>query len=142
MTAFYTVLVDGDDMTEPVADAVRAILDGHVVLSRRIAESGRYPAVDISSSLSRLASDLVDSGHAHISSRVREVFAGYEEVRDLIQVGAYRPGSDPDVDRVVQLYPRIAEFFKQDRGQKRTLQSTLGGLDTLLGPDNHAKIHI
>lgn len=141
MTAFYTVLVDGDDMTEPVADAVRSILDGHIVLSRRIAESGRYPAVDVSASLSRLASELIQPKHAQLASRVRQVFAGYEEVRDLIQVGAYRTGSDPEVDRIVQLYPRIAEFFKQDRADRRPIESILGGLEALLGPDHHAKIH-
>ena len=142
MTAFYTVLVDGDDMTEPVADSVRSLLDGHVVLSRRIAEGGRYPAVDISASLSRLATDLVDQHHTDIATRVRQVFSGYEEVRDLIQVGAYRPGSDPSVDRVVQLYPRIAEYFKQTRTEQRTLQATLGGLEALLGPESQARIHV
>lgn len=140
LTAFYTVLVDGDDLTEPVSDAARSILDGHVVLSRAIAEAGRYPAVDVSGSLSRLAADLIDPAHARLASRVREVFAGYEEVRDLIQVGAYRPGTDPGVDRVVQLFPRIADFFTQDRAERRSLPTTLGGLEALLGPD-HAKPH-
>ncbi len=142
LTAFYTVLVDGDDLTEPIADAARAILDGHVVLSRRIAEAGRYPAVDVSGSLSRLASELVDERHGRIASRVREVFAGYEEIRDLIQVGAYRAGSDPAVDRVIQLFPRLAEFFKQSRTERRTVASTLGGLETLLGVQSHAKTHV
>lgn len=142
LTAFYTVLVDGDDMTEPVADAARSILDGHIVLSRRIAEAGRYPAVDISASLSRLASEIVDERHARLAVRVREIFAGYEEIRDLIQVGAYRPGSDPSVDRLVQLFPRVADLFKQPRTERRSLQSTLGGLEALLGPENHAKHRI
>lgn len=142
LTAFYTVLVDGDDMMEPIADAARSILDGHVILSRRIAEGGRYPAVDVSASLSRLHSDLVEERHARLAARVREVFAGYEEVRDLIQVGAYRSGTDPAVDRVVQLFPRLAEFFKQSRTERRSLQATLGGLETLLGPESHAKNHI
>lgn len=142
LSAFYTVLVDGDDLNEPIADAARSILDGHVVLSRRIAESGRYPAVDVSGSLSRLATELIDEPHSRIAARVREVFAGYEEIRDLLQVGAYRAGSDPAVDRVVQLYPRLADFFKQSRADRRSLSSTLGGLETLLGPDTHAKSHI
>jgi flagellum-specific ATP synthase len=141
LTAFYTVLVDGDDLSEPIADAARSILDGHIVLSRRIAEAGRYPAVDVSGSLSRLATDLVDERHARIAARVREVFTGYDEIRDLIQVGAYRAGSDPAVDRVVQLYPRLADFFKQGRTERRGLSSTLGGLEALLGPDHHAKSH-
>lgn len=141
MTAFYTVLVDGDDMNEPIADSARSILDGHIVLSRRIAESGRYPAVDVSASLSRLASELVDGRHAALAGRVREVFAGYEEVRDLIQVGAYRTGSDPAVDRLVAMFPRLSEFLKQPRTERRSLQATLGGLETLLGPQTHAKLH-
>ena len=142
LTAFYTVLVDGDDLNEPIADAARSILDGHVVLSRKIAESGRYPAVDVAASLSRVATDIISPEHTQLASRVREVFSGYEEVRDLIQVGAYRSGSDPAVDRLVQLFPRISEFLKQPRTERRTLQATLGGLETLLGPQNHAKIHV
>ena len=134
MTAFYTVLVDGDDMTEPIADASRSILDGHVVLSRRIAEGGRYPAVDVSQSLSRLAGELVSPAHGALARRVREVFAAYDEVRDLIQLGAYKTGADPGVDRVIQLQPRLVEAFKQDRGQRRKLEETLGGLQALLGP--------
>ncbi len=134
LTAYYTVLVDGDDMTEPIADAARSILDGHIVLSRRIAESGRYPAVDVAGSLSRLANELISPEHRSLATRVREVFAGYEEVRDLIQVGAYKPGTDPAIDHVVQLFPRIADFFKQAQAERRTLAATLGGIETLLGP--------
>lgn len=141
LTAFYTVLVDGDDMNEPIADAARSILDGHIVLSRRIAEAGRYPAVDVSASLSRVATEIIEPRHTELANRVREVFAGYEEVRDLIQVGAYRAGSDPAVDRLIQLFPRISEFLKQPRAERRSIDATLGGIETLLGP-HHAKIHI
>jgi flagellum-specific ATP synthase len=137
MTAFYTVLVDGDDMTEPIADAARSILDGHLILSRKVAEAGRYPAVDVPRSLSRLASELIDPAHAELARRVREVYSGYEELRDLVQVGAYRPGNDPNADRVIQLFPRLTEFFKQGRSERRTLEATLGALLALLGP-NHA----
>jgi flagellum-specific ATP synthase len=140
MTAFYTVLVDGDDMTEPIADAARSILDGHVILSRRVAEAGRYPAVDVPRSLSRLASELITPAHAELARRVREVLSGYEEIRDLVQVGAYRQGNDPGVDRTIQLFPRLTDHFKQGRAERRTLDSTLGALLALLGPaDARAK---
>ncbi len=134
LTAFYTVLVEGDDMNEPIADAVRSILDGHLILSRKIGESGRYPAVDISASLSRLAAELCSPEHAQLAARVREVFGGYEEIKDLLQVGAYRPGADPQIDELVQLYPQLNDFFKQDRQEPRALDATLGGLTALLGP--------
>ena len=135
MTAFYTILVDGDDMNEPIADTARSILDGHIVLSRAIAESGRYPAVDIPSSLSRLASELVGPEHVKLASQVREVFSGYDELKDLIQVGAYRSGTDAQSDRIVELFPRLAEFFKQGRREERSLENTLGGLEALLGSE-------
>jgi len=133
MTGLYTVLVDGDDMTEPVADASRSILDGHIVLSRRIAEANRYPAVDIGGSLSRVAQDLVAPEHQQLAQQVRQLLADYEEVRDLVQVGAYKQGTDPHVDQVIRLYPQVADFFRQDRAEKRTLNETLGGLEALLG---------
>jgi flagellum-specific ATP synthase len=133
MTAFYTVLVDGDDMTEPIADAARSTLDGHVVLSRRIAEANRYPAVDIAGSLSRVAQDLISPEHQAVAQQVRQLWADYEEVRDLVQVGAYKAGTDPNIDHVIRMYPRVAEFFKQNRNEKRGLNETLGGLAALLG---------
>ncbi|MBX2811658.1 MAG: FliI/YscN family ATPase [Myxococcales bacterium] len=142
ITAFYTVLVDGDDMTEPIADAARSILDGHVILSRQLAESGHYPAINVSASLSRIAADVIDDEHKQLAARVRQIFAGYEEVRDLIQVGAYRVGTDPSIDKIVQLYPRITDYLRQDGMEKRDVQTTLGGLEALLGPDTHAKTHI
>jgi len=133
MTAFYTVLVDGDDMTEPVADAARATLDGHIVLSRRIAEANRYPAVDISASLSRVAQELITPEHQKLAQRVRQLLADYDEVRDLVQVGAYKAGSDAHIDEVIRLYPRVADFFRQEKHQKRSLNEALGGLHGLLG---------
>jgi len=133
MTAFYTVLVDGDDMTEPVADAARATLDGHIVLSRRIAEANRYPAVDISGSLSRVANELITPEHRAIAQRVRQLLADYEEVRDLVQVGAYKAGSDPHIDHVIRLYPRVVDYFRQEKHQRRSLNEALGGLEALLG---------
>ncbi len=134
MTAFYTVLVDGDDMTEPVADTMRGLLDGHILLSRRLAEAGHFPAIDISGSLSRLAVEIIDKPHMELSRRVREVFNLRNEVADLLQVGAYQKGSDPETDRAIQLFPKLADFFMQERSEFRPFESTLGGLQTLLGP--------
>lgn len=136
LTAFYTVLVDQDDMTDPIADAVRSILDGHLLLSRRIAEAGRYPAIDIAASLSRVATALIDGPHAGLARRVREVLSAYDEVRDMIRAGAYEQGTDPHIDEVVQLYPKLTDYFKQSRQERRSLEATLGGLQTLLGPQS------
>ncbi len=133
LTAFYTVLVDGDDLTEPVADAARSILDGHIVLSRRIAESGRFPAVDVGASLSRLGHDLASEEHREVASQVRSVLSAYDEVKDLIQVGAYRPGTDPGTDRVVRAKPRIDHFFRQEKASRRELDVDLASLKALLG---------
>ena len=133
LTAFYTVLVDGDDLNEPVADAARSTLDGHIVLSRRIAETNRFPAVDIPASLSRLASELVSPEQADVVAQVRRILAEYDEVRDLIQVGAYRPGTDPQVDRTVRLHPRVVDFFRQDRAKARVLEEDIAGLAAILG---------
>lgn len=135
ITALYTVLVDGDDPNDPVADAVRSLLDGHILLSRKIAETGRYPAVDISRSLSRIADEITDKQLQRIALRIRSSYAIFEEVRDLVQVGAYRPGTDPETDRALRLVPKLNDFFNQDRNEKRPLEKTLGSLEALLGSE-------
>ena len=135
LTAFYTVLVDGDDFTEPVSDAARGILDGHLILSRTIAEGGRYPAVDILGSLSRVAHSLVDSEHAKTAREVRRVMSKYEANIDLIQVGMHGDSQDQELHRAIQLRPRLADVFHQDRHQRRSLEHTLGALKTVLGPE-------
>ena len=113
ITAFYTVLVDGDDPHEPVADAVRGTLDGHVWLSRSLAEAGHFPAVDVPASLSRLMADLADPAHAAAARRVRALLAAHREAEDLIRIGAYRAGSSPAVDAAVRLKPRLDAFLAQ-----------------------------
>lgn len=133
MTAFYTVLVDGDDMTEPIADAARSILDGHLVLSRKIGEAGRYPAVDVPGSLSRVASEIIEPHHAMLAMQARAIMSGYEEIRELIQVGAYQPGTDPVVDRTVELHPKVCDVFQQARNEHRTMTKTLAALGAILG---------
>ncbi|TVS18549.1 MAG: flagellar protein export ATPase FliI [Gammaproteobacteria bacterium] len=113
ITGIYTVLAEGDDQQDPVADAARATLDGHIVLSRRIAERGRYPAVDIEASISRVMNALVDLPHRQQAQRFRQIYACYEQHRDLITVGAYRRGTDPAVDEAIRLYPELERLLAQ-----------------------------
>ena len=115
ITALFTVLVEGDDTNEPVADAVRGILDGHVLLDRRIAEAGRYPPVDVLRSLSRAASGCLTVEETALVRRARGVLALQGEMTDLVRMGAYRMGSDPAVDEALALGPRIEAVLRQDR---------------------------
>ncbi len=124
ITAFYTVLVEGDDMTEPVADEVRSILDGHIVLSRELAARGHYPAVDISESVSRVMSAIVDEEHEMAARKLREVVANYEKERDLILIGAYESGSDPNVDYAIEKIDDVNNFLKQHVNDKIHLSET------------------
>jgi len=114
ITALYTVLVEGGDLDEPVADEVRSILDGHVVLTRRLAERGHFPAVDPLQSLSRVMDGLVDVAHRTAAQRLRSLLAAYERQRDLILLGAYKKGSDPDTDEAIRRMPAIDAFLRQD----------------------------
>jgi type III secretion protein N (ATPase) len=113
ITAVYTVLVEGGDMDEPIADEVRGIVDGHVILDRSVAARGRYPAVDVTVSLSRVMSSIVDKSHREAARRMRELVALYESKRDLILLGAYVKGSDKELDRAIELMPRIETFLRQ-----------------------------
>ena len=117
ITAFYTVLVEGDDMNEPVADAVRGLLDGHVVLSRDIAARGRYPAIDLLQSVSRLQPRLADAEHAAAAQRVRAILATMQEAQDLVDVGAYRAGANPAVDLALRWIDRVHAFLRQGRDE-------------------------
>jgi flagellum-specific ATP synthase len=132
ITAFYTVLVEGDDHNDPVADAARAILDGHLVLSRELAESGLYPAIDIESSVSRVMHDLVNPEHMQAVRRFRQLYSTYRQNRDLIAVGAYQNGRDSRIDAAIEYYPRLLEFLQQDLGQSITLNEGLDQLKELL----------
>ncbi len=114
ITAFYTVLVDGDDFNEPVADAVRGILDGHVVLDRRIAEGGRYPAIDVLRSLSRTAPGCYTPEEYALIREARALLARLAEMADLVELGAYRPGSNPELDRALRLRPALERLLAQD----------------------------
>jgi FliI/YscN family ATPase len=114
ITAIYTVLVEGGDMDEPIADEVRGIVDGHVVLDRTIAARGRYPAVDVTVSLSRVMSSIVDKTHREAARRMRELVALFEAKRDLVLLGAYAKGTDRELDRAIELMPQIEAFLRQN----------------------------
>jgi len=118
ITAFYTILVAGDDMNEPVADESRSILDGHIILSRALATRGHYPAIDISESVSRVMDSIIDSDHREAAIKLREVVANYEKERDLILIGAYEEGSDPKVDYAIEKIEEVNNFLKQDSDEK------------------------
>ena len=113
ITAVYTVLVEGDDLNDPIADAVRGVLDGHIVLTRKLADKGLFPAIDVLRSVSRLAQDLCPPQHLEDIARVREMLGTYEDAADLIQIGAYVAGSDPRVDRARAAMPRIEALIRQ-----------------------------
>ncbi|MEB6336500.1 flagellar protein export ATPase FliI [Serratia rhizosphaerae] len=113
ITAFYTVLTEGDDQQDPIADSARAILDGHVVLSRRLAESGHYPAIDIEASISRAMTALIDQDHYRRVRDFKQMLASYQRNRDLISVGAYSAGSDPLLDKAMALYPQMEAYLQQ-----------------------------
>ena len=131
ITGLFTVLVDGDDHNEPVADAVRGILDGHIVMSRHIAERGRYPAVDLLKSLSRLSSALQGPEEAELIRNVRRLVSTYTDMEELIRIGAYAAGSDPDVDRAVRLNDKLNTFLTQNVGDPTPPEAVLQALREL-----------
>lgn len=133
ITAFYTVLTEGDDPQEPIADAARAILDGHFVLSRAIADSGQYPAIDVEVSVSRLVSEITDPAWRENIRRVKQWISAYNTHRDLITLGAYQRGSDARVDEAIEAWPDICAFLRQDVSDAANLADSRTALATLLG---------
>lgn len=132
ITGLYTVLVEGDDMNEPIADATRGILDGHIVLSRRLAGKGHFPAVEILESTSRVMSDIVDPAVVDMAAQARDILATYREAEDLITIGAYKPGQNPKVDRAVKLIDKLNAFLKQKSSDKTTLEESWTMLKAIL----------
>jgi FliI/YscN family ATPase len=135
ITALYTVLIEGDDENDPVGDTVRAILDGHLFLSRKMAGQAIYPSIDPTLSVSRLLIDLAKPEEYRLAMQARELWSEYERVRDLVEVGAYRAGSDPNVDRAISAHPRIVTFLRQDIGAKAARSESLGLLRSAVGGD-------
>ena len=134
ITAFYTVLVEGDDQQEPIADAARAILDGHVVLTRSLADQGHYPAIDIEQSISRAMTTLVSAAQQEQIRTFKQLFSRYQRARDLIAVGAYQRGHDQLLDTAVQYYPRLEAFLRQGVEEADSVAGAQAKLAALLAP--------
>jgi flagellum-specific ATP synthase len=131
ITGFYTVLVEGDDMNEPIADAVRGLLDGHIVLARELAWSNHFPAIDILASVSRLMPDLVTAEQSEAARRVRELMATYKKAEDMINIGAYKKGSNPKIDLALSRHDRINDFLQQRAEDKVTRDAAVQELQAL-----------
>jgi flagellum-specific ATP synthase len=128
ITGFYTVLVEGDDMNEPIADAVRSILDGHIVLSRALAARNHYPCIDILNSASRLFSSVATKEHRDHAGQIRELLASYEKAEDLINIGAYQVGSNRSIDLAIARRDEVVDFLKQERDEGTHLSQTMDKL--------------
>ncbi len=140
ITAFYTVLTEGDDHSnDPVADAARAVLDGHIVLARRIAESGHFPAIDVEASVSRAMHEIAVEGQIQLARQFRQTLATYQQHRDLISIGAYQRGSDPRVDNAVTLWPRMQRFLQQDMHERVDFAASLTALRATLAESEAPK---
>lgn len=132
ITAFYTVLVDGDDLNEPIADSLRGILDGHFVLDRKLAVQGQYPAINVLQSISRVMEKIVDRDHLKVAQEIRSLLSTYEENQELIQIGAYKRGTKKDIDQAISYMPKIQEFLKQDTYERVTFTDSIQQMHTLL----------
>jgi len=124
ITGFYTVLVEGDDMNDPIADAVRAILDGHIVLSRELARQNQYPPIDILNSISRIMIDITSPEHHRLANRFRDTLATYEKAEDLINIGAYSKGSNPKIDYAINMIERLRRYLRQDISENISLEES------------------
>lgn len=128
ITAFYTVLVDGDDFNEPIADTVRGILDGHYVLDRKLANKGHFPAINVLKSISRVMNNIVDKNHRISADRLRELLSTYYDAEDLINIGAYKKGSSRDIDEAIKYYPHIISFLKQETDEMISKDDAISSL--------------
>ncbi|MGO4762587.1 flagellar protein export ATPase FliI [Cupriavidus sp. 2KB_3] len=137
ITAFYTVLTEGDDQQDPIADSARAILDGHIVLSRSLAESGHYPAIDVEASISRAMTALIEPPQFASVRRFKQLMSRYQRNRDLISVGAYVPGNDPELDLAIRLHPRMESFLQQDIHERADYEASIARLHDLFERTQH-----
>ena len=131
ITAFYTVLTEGDDQQDPIADSARAILDGHIVLNRVLAEAGHYPAIDVEQSISRAMHNITDETHQRLTRRLKQLMSRYQRNRDLINVGAYSPGSDPLIDEAIARHSQIEKFLQQSINERAGIAQSLRELSAL-----------
>ncbi len=132
ITGLFTVLVDGDDHNEPIADAVRGILDGHIVMDRAIAERGRFPAINVLRSISRTMPACQTPDERPLTAEARKVLSAYANMEELIRIGAYRAGADPEVDRAIRLNPALEAFLGQDQNEASTLEDAFSALRAIL----------
>lgn len=139
ITAFYTVLTEGDDLQDPIADAARAILDGHVVLSRKLAEEGIYPAIDVEGSISRAMPNIVSEEHLKLMQRFKQLLSRYQQNRDLVAIGAYSPGADPETDLAIERFPYLRAFIQQGLKQSVHMAECMANLKALLKPPSAPK---
>ncbi|MFC1693037.1 FliI/YscN family ATPase [Candidatus Latescibacterota bacterium] len=133
ITGIYTVLVEGDDVNEPVSDTVRSIIDGHIILSRKLANRNHYPAIDILQSISRVQKDIIDEKHKRMLGQLIQMYADYSDAEDLINIGAYVEGSNPHIDRAINRIEHINEFLRQDIGEFTQSDEMLAGLENAVG---------
>lgn len=132
ITALYTVLVEGDDMTEPIADETRSILDGHIILSRKLASKNFYPAIDVMASVSRVMNAIVSKEHKQAAGKLRNIMAKYQEIELLVQLGEYKEGSDPDADYAIHKIGEINDFLKQGLGEHTSFEETISRLISIV----------
>jgi flagellum-specific ATP synthase len=132
ITGLYTVLVEGDDLTEPISDSVRAILDGHIVLSRQLSSHNHYPAIDVLESISRLMIDVVSKEQINLAMQFKDILATYREAEDLINIGAYAQGSNPKIDLAIQKFEAFNQFLQQDIGESASMQDSISRLQQIM----------
>jgi flagellum-specific ATP synthase len=135
ITGIYTVLVEGDDLSEPVADAARAILDGHIVLSRELAIENHYPSIDVLQSISRVMPDITDVRHQGYASKFIEILATYKKFEDLINLGAYKEGSNPKVDHALKMMERLKRYLRQDIAERHDISDSMQDLYLIFEED-------
>ena len=131
ITGLYTVLVDGDDFNEPITDTARSILDGHIMLDRKLAHKNHYPAIDVLQSISRCMSAIADKEHKQAAGKLKNVLATYHDAEDLINIGAYKKGSNPDIDYSIEKIKPVNEFLMQATDEKVTFEQTVKLLEQL-----------
>lgn len=134
ITGLYTTLVEGDDMNDPIGDAVRSIVDGHIVLSRQLAQKGHFPAIDVMQSASRVMKNVTTTEQQKLAQRMRETLAIYKEAEDLINIGAYKSGSNPKIDRAIKIIDQVNDFLKQSASESTGMNDTIRKMSQILGP--------
>jgi type III secretion protein N (ATPase) len=133
ITALYTVLVEGDDMTEPIADETRSILDGHIILSRKLASANHYPAIDVMASVSRVMGNIVSKEHKTAAGKLRSILAKYAEIELLVQIGEYKQGSDAEADEAIARIGAVNKFLRQGLDERTSFEETLAALKQVVG---------